>query len=96
MVAIHVGNQIQNRMAAYNRPLICFPTPPISPATRASHGLLGALSALFNSTYNDSTTVGQIVMHSMTYNYSSKAIEGLTYPPVSPPINCTLVFDDWP
>jgi hypothetical protein len=37
------------------------------------------------------STVGQIMMLSPTYNYSSIALHGGTPPPITVPINCTLL-----
>ena len=41
------------------------------------------------------TTVGQIIMLSPTYTYSSMAFEGGSFPPITLAVNCTLLSDDW-
>lgn len=41
------------------------------------------------------STVGQIMMLSPTYNYSTYAISGRSPPPVSVPINCTLLDSNY-
>ncbi|KAF2193135.1 hypothetical protein K469DRAFT_552030 [Zopfia rhizophila CBS 207.26] len=40
------------------------------------------------------TTVGQIMMLSPTYNYSSKAFLGGSFPPITMAINCTVLSDN--
>lgn len=40
------------------------------------------------------TTVGQIMMLSVTYNYSSIAFEGGSFPPINILTNCTLLSDN--
>ncbi|KAK8179788.1 uncharacterized protein BKA78DRAFT_384157 [Phyllosticta capitalensis] len=41
------------------------------------------------------TTVGQMMMLSATYNYSGNALQGGTPPPISIPINCTLLSSNY-